>query len=261
MAPAAENRRLPIRVILLRPEDPRNVGAVVRAAANFRAEGVHVVGVPEWSADHEREARIASSGAWESVGGVHLWPTLSEAGSDCTVLAGTTARNRAGTIEVLTPSAFLALQEHENGLIGMVFGPESQGFSSQDMAECHACIRIPVAGEFPSLNLAQAVLIVLYEGWKHLAASRHDPDLPHAQQPARVASQEAVLGRLHDVLGSSPAARQAVTQIRRLLQRARPTEADIAALARLGRAMEVGLAGARSPGDSRSNRQRFRRWR
>ncbi|MFH0793203.1 MAG: TrmH family RNA methyltransferase, partial [bacterium] len=58
-----ESVKMKHRVILIRPDDPRNVGAVVRVAVNFDAAAVRLVGARRWGADEERRARIASAGA------------------------------------------------------------------------------------------------------------------------------------------------------------------------------------------------------
>jgi tRNA/rRNA methyltransferase len=59
--------------------------------------------------------------------------------------------------------------------IGLVFGPEREGLRNEELSFCHLFVRIPCSGNFPSLNLAQAVMVICYELSK---ASDHAPERP-----------------------------------------------------------------------------------
>lgn len=219
------------RIIVIRPEQPRNLGALVRAAANFEAEGVWMVSDTPLSADQEREVRVAASGAWEVTGGVRHTTTLSEAAAGCDLLAGTSARARKGASPPLTPAQFFGRHAHLS-LVGIVFGPESQGLTGSDLEACHALIRIPSSPRFPSLNLAQAVLLILYEGAQNRLVSSPPPAAEEKAAPLPL--QERFLDRLeqqmkekHKTRSAPLGAPQATAQLRRLLHRARPTEEEI----------------------------------
>ncbi|MGI8905024.1 MAG: RNA methyltransferase [Candidatus Sumerlaeaceae bacterium] len=149
-----------IRIVLVRPGQARNIGAVIRAAANFSAESVRIVSPAEWSPEAQREARVASSGAWELVD-VQVHSDLPEALVGCQAIVGTSVRQRKHVSMPQTPEQLFAAPSR--GLTSVVFGPESQGLSSDELDLCQKWLRIPTNPEFPSLNLAQAVLLVLYE--------------------------------------------------------------------------------------------------
>lgn len=221
----------PVRVVLVKPEQPRNVGAVVRAAANFGAEGVYLVAPTDWNHEADRAARVASSGAWGVIGGVHLVATLAEATADCHLIAGTSARTRDHPGEPLTPAEFFTTVAPHNAAerLALVLGPESQGLSSADLALCHVHLRIPTCSTFSSLNLGHAAAVLLYE------AQRQLPDAATAapyEEGADVAQQERWLSRITAALsgGGPPHDLRQVAQLRRLLARARPAQGDIALL-------------------------------
>jgi tRNA/rRNA methyltransferase len=229
--------------------EARNIGAIVRAAANFQAESVRVVGIGSWwNGEAERQARVASAGAWELVGGVALHETLEEAAAECHVLAATSARGRSRAGAALSPETFFSSTPSAQ-LVGVVFGPESQGLSAQDLAHCHVWLRIPTSEPFPSLNLAQAVLLVLYEASRarqalsnaraeacgQLGGEPGSEPQSEAERPATAGEQEALLARWQAWLeqkGALPAVHpeRMLAQARRLLQRAQPTPGDLALL-------------------------------
>ncbi|MCX7718971.1 MAG: hypothetical protein N2111_11320 [Candidatus Sumerlaeaceae bacterium] len=229
-----------LRLVLVRPEQPRNAGAVLRAAANFGAESVWIVAGAPWAPDQLREMLVASCGAGQIVGQPVFADSVGEAVGECTVVIGSTARSRdeAG-VTIESPAAAFARLRAAKGLAALLLGPESTGLSAGDMALCHAIIRIPSAPEFPSLNVAQAAAVLLYEwGMGEVRAAEGQ-----RQEPApAVGRQEAVLAlwsRLIAESGEWPASRlrRVEARARRLLHRASPRDPDLAMLALLARGL------------------------
>lgn len=206
-----------IRIVLVRPAQPRNIGAVVRAAANFGAESIRLVAPENWDAEAEREARVASSGGWDHVD-VKVQESLEDALVGCAIIAGTTARNREHPAARKTP-AELFDNLAPDAKVAIVFGPESQGLTSAELNLCHERLTIPSRPEFPSLNLAQAVLVVLYEH-----AGRR---VRQSQQTINAAApREMQEAWLQSVCSSE----QNLVTLRHLLFRSRITEEELAAL-------------------------------
>lgn len=220
-----------LRVILVRPSQPRNIGAVVRVCANFGAESLWLVGPFELSPEQEREARVASAGAWDVVGAPRCVPTLQEAIGECITVVGTSARQRAGMGDAMSPRELAAQQGA--GLTAVVFGAESQGLSTSELGLCHRWMRIPVSDRFPSLNLSHAVALVCYE-W-----SMQGPADTANRVPTRatVSAQEHILGGLEDRLQavgvSQEEAARASAQLRQLLHRATATDEDLGLINRI----------------------------
>ena len=88
--------------------------------------------------------------------------------ADCDYVFATTARGRDLTKPVMTPERAM---EHARALaaegkrVGVLFGPERAGLENEDVALANAIVTVPVNPEFPSLNLAQCVLLMGYE-WR-----------------------------------------------------------------------------------------------
>ncbi|MBX7245421.1 MAG: hypothetical protein K1X53_07970 [Candidatus Sumerlaeaceae bacterium] len=228
-----------LRVVLVRPEKPRNAGAVLRAAANFGAESVWVAGDTQWDAENLREVRVASSGAWDVVGGLRFVQTVAEAVKDCALVAGTTSRHRRNVPTPVSPREFMMSAGTHSGPTALLFGPESKGLAAADLALCHATIRISTRASFPSLNLAQAVTVVLYEA----ALVRGGADAKPNEKLASIGDQEEILAALEAAVNSTgsplPRNRELVlAQLRRMLQRSEPTEGDISLLRNLGKRLK-----------------------
>jgi len=163
--------------ILVRPQMGENIGAAARAMCNFGLERLRVVAPrDEWP---NPKAVAMASGAGRLLEHAGPFADVPAAIADCHVVFATTARGRGLTKPVLTPEAAMA-QAHAHiaaGLrVGVLFGPERAGLESADVARASAIISVPVNPDFPSLNLAQCVLLVGYE-WRRQAGT---PPVAHA---------------------------------------------------------------------------------
>jgi tRNA/rRNA methyltransferase len=169
--------QLRIAVVLSRPEESRNVGAVCRAMANCDVPILRIVGA-RGDYDDEKVRRLAIHAAdiWD---GAEFFGTITDAVKDCMVSFGTTRRrgkNRKG--KLLLPEDFAEFiarkidltqqeeQEPARGLIALVFGPERTGLTVEELAECTAGITIPASQRFPSYNLSHAVQILCYTAFR-----------------------------------------------------------------------------------------------
>src|ERR1700728_2313133 len=94
-------------------------------------------------------------------------PTVAEAVADCSLVIGTTDGSRRApreTLERLEAGAATLRQHLRSGAkAALLFGSEKVGLSNQDLSHCDFLVRIPTRTEHPSMNLGQAVAVVLYE--------------------------------------------------------------------------------------------------
>lgn len=160
-------------VILVRPQMGENIGAAARAMLNFGLTRMRVV-APRDGWPNPKAAAMAS-GASRVLDLAGRFDTLPEALRDCHYVFATTARGRELTKPVMTPERAMAHARAlavEGKQVAVLFGPERTGLENDDVARADAIVTVPVNPEFPSLNLAQCVLLVAYE-WRRLAA-----DLP-----------------------------------------------------------------------------------
>lgn len=150
--------------ILVRPQMGENIGAAARAMWNFGLDRMRVVD-PRDGWPNERAVALAS-GAGRLLDDVGLYDDLATALQDCTYVFATTARDRDLTKPVVSPERAMA-QAREiiaaGGKVGVLFGPERAGLENADIAPANAIISVDVNPDFPSLNLAQCVLLMAYE--------------------------------------------------------------------------------------------------
>jgi TrmH family RNA methyltransferase len=225
-----------VDVVLVRPARPANVAAACRALKNMGLRSLAIVGAPEGL--DAPEARGLAYGAWDVLDGAARPATLREAVSGATLVAGTSGRAHD---EAWTPRrlASEASGRSGGGRLAIVFGPEASGLSDDELAQCHVRVHIPSDPEHPSLNLAQAVLLIAYElrmagGSGEAAAAPPDP--PRAP----VGEIEAALDDLRRALLGigylNPASPDAVlSEWRALIARAGPTAREISLLRGLAR--------------------------
>jgi tRNA (cytidine/uridine-2'-O-)-methyltransferase len=149
------DERRPLRVVLLRPEIPNNTGTIGRLCV-ATGTPLHLVRPLGFRID-EQSVRRAGLDYWKDVD-LHVHDSLEEA--------------LAEAPRVLYFSAHAALPYHRCAYAPgdvLVFGGESRGLP-RDLVAAHAetAYRIPIWGQVRSLNLANAVSIVLYEAYRQL---------------------------------------------------------------------------------------------
>ena len=217
-----------MRIVLVEPEKPRNVGAVVRVAANFALPVVTVVRAEEFTAEEQREITVVSSGAMARVS-LQVVSTLEAALEGVELVLGTSGRMQPGD-EPTGEGLMDFLDGQRSGMV-LVFGRESSGLRSHELNLCHGVIRLQVAPEFPSLNLSHAVAILADE-WVRLStrgAERKASTAPAADEATASRDlQERFIAKLELTENQS-------AQLRRLLHRAKPTEGDMALLMNLAK--------------------------
>ena len=153
-----------VRVILVRPRFPENIGMVARAMANMGASDLVLIEPERW--EKEKAVPLATSQGTALLDSARLAPDLRGALADCTAAVGTTARTGGWRKELLSPergALFARKTVREGGRVAFVFGPEDRGLGNAEVELCTELVTIPTLSAHPSLNLAQAVLVLLYE--------------------------------------------------------------------------------------------------
>lgn len=149
-------------VILVAPQMGENIGAAARAMLNFGLTEMRLV-APRDGWPNPKAVAMASGAAGRVLDHAKVYPTLAEAMEGIEYAYATTARGRELTKPVLTPEAAMAETRARPGRSAIIFGPERTGLENEDIARANAIVTVPVNPEFPSLNLAQAVLLMGYE--------------------------------------------------------------------------------------------------
>ena len=149
-----------VEIVLVRPSRAANVAAACRAMKNMGLRALWIVEPPEGLDAHE--SRSLAYGAWDVLDGARRGESLLEAVAASVAVVGTTGREVPGA---LSPRRMAAEADSRagGGRLSLVFGPESSGLTRAEMDLCHALVHVPTDPAQPSLNLAQAVLLLAYE--------------------------------------------------------------------------------------------------
>ena len=159
-----------VRVVLVAPRNPLNIGAAARAMHNFGFARLRVVNP---YAVAFREARSAV-GAAPVLAAAEEFATVADAIADCAAVVGTTAAGRRELqhpLRLLGPGARLIRVAAAAAPVALLFGSEKFGLSNDDMSYCHWLMRIPTIDQEHSMNLGQAVAICLYELARSVASA------------------------------------------------------------------------------------------
>jgi TrmH family RNA methyltransferase len=151
-----------IRVVLVSPRNPLNIGAAARAMSNFGFTTMRLVN-PYDVAFREARSAVRSQYVLQQA---EVYKSVAAAVSDCGLVVGTTAvGNRDLALPLYSVEALPGLlHEQSSGApAALLFGSEKFGLSNDDLSHCNFVLRIPSREEHGSMNLGQAVAICLYE--------------------------------------------------------------------------------------------------
>lgn len=185
-APSAESVLAAVSVVLYEPQDPINIGATVRAMKNMGVSDLRLVRPVAY--DLNRIEQIAHDTA-DVYRRIRHFDTLEEAVADCARVAAFVGKPRAAKWERHDPRS---VAEHfmgyvPAGRVAYLFGREDHGLPKVALDHAHVTVTIPTT-EHASLNLAQAVLVALYE--LHLRAGDATRRLPRPRKHAPAATSE-----------------------------------------------------------------------
>lgn len=226
---------LPIRVILVEPETPGNIGAVARAMQCMGLSHLRLVNPKRFPS---RDAYVRAVGATELLDQAEIFSTLSEAISDCGWVVGTSGKIERSELPRWTPRDYSGLVLEQLYTTGpppaLVFGRESSGLTREELNLCQGCIRIPTHPQASSLNLAASVQVICYEvwsAWSH-SAQQHDHTAPPLASGAQRDHLVDQLEQLAIEVGAlDPAVpRQMMQRIRVLISRSIPRSAELSLL-------------------------------
>lgn len=149
--------------VLVRPAVPENVGAAARALKTMGFDQLRIVGS---HVHREKPARILAHASTDILDHAREFSDLDSALSDIDFVVGTSAKTRHDKRYNLAPAelrAAIATKGLSVRQVAIVFGCEESGLSNEELARCDALTTIPMATHYPSLNLAQSVMLYAYE--------------------------------------------------------------------------------------------------
>ena len=149
-----------VRVVLCRPSHPGNIGSAARAMKTMGLSDLRLVAPERWPA---KEDRWMATHAVDILEQARVHARLEDAIADCSAAFALSARTREWSLQVLDARAAAKRALELDAPVAFVFGSEEAGLTNEEMLACQYLVHIPANPGFSSLNLAQAVQVVVYE--------------------------------------------------------------------------------------------------
>ena len=226
-----------IKIVLVNTAHPGNIGGAARAMKNMGLSELCLVEPREYPAPR---AVWRAAGAREVLTHATVVDSVDEAIADCSLVIGTSARERRIPWPLINPRecgvrVWAEAQKHK---VALLFGREDRGLTNDELQKCHYHVHIPSNPEYSSLNLATAVQVLAYEiRMASLANENGDlPDLAEWDQPLVNAEN---LENFHKHLAETMAEldfydpenpKQLLTRMRRLFNRLRMDQMEVSIL-------------------------------
>lgn len=151
-----------IYFVLVEPREPGNIGAAARAMKNMGFKNLCLVNPPSLITD---EARWLAHNSLDILDSAQIFPDIKEAVSGKSIVVGTSRRTgkKRGMCFQPDKGSERIFEIAASNKIAILFGREDRGLFNNEVEECGYLITIPANRKHPSLNLAQAVMIIAYE--------------------------------------------------------------------------------------------------
>ena len=222
-------------IILVRPQLGENIGAAARAMMNCGLSDLRLV-APRDGWPNPAALPMAAGGA-SIIENAGVFDSIADAAHDLTFLAALSARRRDMPVRTSDPRGVMAEMLSNGGRAGLMFGPEASGLDNDDVVRADCLVTADLNPDYPSLNLAQAVLLMAWE-WR-VAAHSGEAGLTETDQSSETATvfeRDRFHERLESELDAggffiSPEMAPAVKRnLRALFARAAPTSQEISTL-------------------------------
>lgn len=218
-----------LRVVLVAPQHPGNIGAAARAMKVMGLSDLALV-TPQHFPSAEATAR--ASGADDVLRSARVCKTLDEAIGDCALAIGTSARPRHTTWPLLDARAAAGEaigHARSEQRVALVFGRERSGLTNDELDRCRIHLQVPTNPDYASLNLAAAVQVVSYELRMATGAT---VAAPQAQEPVTAGDMEGLYDHWAQVLEASgfldpDEPKLLMRRLRRLFNRAEPDRTEL----------------------------------
>ncbi len=225
-------------VILARPQMAENIGATARAMMNCGLRDLRIVNPRDgWP---NAVALPMAAGGKSIIEIAQVFDSLAEAAHDISFMVAATARQRDMPIRASEPRAIVdeLVQKAKKGRVALLFGPEASGLDNNEVVLADVAVLAALNPDYPSLNLAQAVLLLAWE-WRvaalfDLGSASQSDDFDENLAPIK--ERDYFFQRLENALDDSgffssadmaPAVKR---NIRALINRAAPSRQEISTL-------------------------------
>jgi len=219
-----------IRIVLIEPQFPGNIGAVARAMKNMGLAKLYLINPAQYP---HKDAVIRATNAQDVLENAIVADNLTDAIKDCRLVIGTSTRGRGCAVPALTArdTAEKIVHEASSSQVALLFGTEASGMTGADIKRCNFYGYIPANPEYTSLNLAAAVQTFCYEIFQAASVEKSYPTEISGKYPDNQQLEyfyqhlEKVLLASGFIIRQHPG--QIMERLRRLFARARPDEKEM----------------------------------
>jgi len=233
---SAQDLATRIRFVLVRTSHPGNIGSAARAIRTMGFEQLELVAPARFP---DTEANALAAGADEVLANAGLHDGLIDGLAGSSLALGLSARRRGVNLPEISPreaAAQVLAAAGRGEQVALVFGNERTGLENEELARCHAMVRIPSVDDFSSLNLSQAVQVMAYELRVAMLGNDTQASAPVRDEPPADATQmeqfyQHLAQTLDDIefhKGREPTT--IMLRLRKLFQRAQPDERELRVL-------------------------------
>ena len=229
-----------VRFVLVAPTHPGNIGAAARAIKTMGFARLVVVRPRHADYREHPDAIALSTGAADVLAASGSCETLTDALAGVRTAFAMTGYDRQfgpplADLRTCAGEAARRVTEADEE-VAFVFGTERSGLENEDVERCQWSCAIPANPEFPSLNLAQAVQVAAYECQLAIRGTPAVRDGQHRfgpeERPAPLEAIEGFYAHLEQALIVVGALdpeepKRLMQRLRRLFNRARPTQTEI----------------------------------
>jgi tRNA/rRNA methyltransferase len=206
-------------IVLVEPQNSLNVGSIARAMMNFGCMHLHLVRPHEFSLD---KALVTGRWAEDLLRQAVIHDSLDTALRDMHDVVGFSSHHRPRRGEPIPlPDWVDSLHLHSPGRVALLFGREDTGLTNEAIEQCRILVRIPTRAEYPALNLAQSVLVALYElsrqAWGQIERPTQEfPSWNHYAQLDRLCDEVMRASGFHHGAAGDPTAMSVKNMLRRI---------------------------------------------
>lgn len=219
-----------LRIVLVEPSHPGNIGSAARA---MKTMGLTRLVLVNPAAFPHPEATAMASGADDLLEAAEVHPDLDAAIAGCRRVYGLSARRRALEWPMRTPETCVDEILATDVETALLFGRERSGLTNEELARCHALVHIPANPDYSSLNVAQAVQVMAYLLHRAAPSTERPIDTDGTGYPPATATElegffahlESVLHRTGFLQPDRPG--RMMLRLRRLFLRAAPDEKEV----------------------------------
>jgi TrmH family RNA methyltransferase len=234
-----------IRIVLVEPSHPGNIGAAARAMKNMCLEHLYLVSPEKYP---HADASARATGADDVLDAAVVTDSLQAAVADCTMVLGASARLRTLNWPQYDPrqAAEEASKASQTSRVAFVFGRERTGLTNEELDLCHYLVHIPCNEQFSSLNLAAAVQVLSYEIFVADQLKPREKIIEDIEIPANQLEMQRFYQHLENTLikidfldPDQP--KKLMRRLRRLYNRAQPEQTEINILRGILTAVDKGF--------------------